>query len=197
MLHPDPNIIIIDDEQYLNDIVDLHITSFKNVLIGQLGKPFLLYYYQLIQKNGIIIGYVANNQLLGFISGIENEKQIGGFYYNLLVFWSIIKRFYKLSFIKNILKYIVRIFKTRKVNVHAELLSIVINAEHRKKGIGKKLVYALEKYFLSKNIFQYKVFTDLKYSTGSYLYENMGFTLIKTMNLLGLRTNLYLKQIKK
>ena len=59
--------------------------------------------------------------------------------------------------------------------IKAELLSIVVGANSRKRGVGKKLIFTLDTWFLNKNIFNYKVVTASDNNNTNKFYESCGF----------------------
>ncbi|HBH49513.1 MAG TPA: hypothetical protein DDX98_12775 [Bacteroidales bacterium] len=185
---------LIQNQDDIDTLVLMHKAVFSNVLSGQIGNGFLSYYYQLIIQKGFIYGCYNNDTLLAFISGTLNEKELGGIKFLGKALWGVLTHLSAKS-IASLFRHIKRVYFLKDVTINAELLSIIVKEELRGKGIGNKLLTHFESHLLANHIQTYKVFTDLKYSSGSSFYEKEGFKLYREMNLLGLVTRLYIKKL--
>lgn len=197
MQNPRQNSITrLTDSGYLDAIVDFHIMAFKNVLSGQIGKLFLKKYYKSILDGGVIYVCLDNkNKLIGFISGIIDESRLittGYYFYSIL---GMLTHFYSPALLMCILRHVKRLRSFKEVEIKSELLSVVVADNMRGQGIGQNLVVELEKYFIENQVKNYKVYTDTKYSTGYKLYEKLGFTLYKEVDLYSLSFRMYIKKL--
>ncbi len=189
----------LSNPEELRQVVELHKQSFKNVLIGQLGKIFLNYYYKKIWQSpqGVILIYKEDGKVIGFISGLLNDQSFYNieFYIRSLV-GIFMNMFPKPIVILNLCRYIKRNIILRTHSLNSELLSIAVTEAYWGKGIGRSLVLAFDEYFKNRNVKIYKVFTDLNFSKGALLYEKLNFDLYKEMNLFGLTLRMYIRKIQ-
>ena len=185
-------IIPINNLENFNDIVKMHKFAFSNVLSGQIGKKFLKNYYKCIIKKGFIFGCFSNNHLVGFISGIIDEDNLYNIKFYLYAIWGIITHIYSIKVVINLFRYIKRTINLFNENCKSELLSIVVLDDYRGKGIGKQLVKVFDDYMIKNGIEIYKVFTDMEFSSGYWLYDKLGFSLHRELNLFGLTLRMYL-----
>ncbi len=191
------NIIRITDIQYLNDIVALHINAFRGVLSGQTGKFFLRNFYRGILKKGFVFGAIADRKLSGFVSGIVDDDSLYDLKYYFCAGFGLLTHIYSPAVIRSLFRHLKRQLVFRDIKIKPELLSIAVRGDMRGQGIGTSLVNALESFFSERHIKAYKVYTDMRYSTGSRLYEKLGFEFFREVNLFGLPFRLYIKNIKR
>ncbi len=191
----DANICLINDNIYINRLANLHLSAFKGLLSGAIGVRFLRFFYHRIIKEGFIFACFEDEQIIGFVTGITDEKRIYNIKYYFCALLGIIAHIYDPRTILRLYRHILRIIKLRDVKIKAELLSIVVDEKSRGRGVGKALVESLNKFMTEKGVSRYKVFTDMKYSTGHRLYDRMGFILDREMNLAGLVLRMYIKEL--
>jgi GNAT superfamily N-acetyltransferase len=189
------NIIRIEDIRYLDEIVALHINAFRGVLSGQTGRSFLKYYYKRIFKKGFIYGKITDDRLSGFVSGIVDDGTLYDLKYYFWAGLGILIHIYSPALIRSLFRHIKRMMTFRDIKIKSELLSIAVRDNMKGRGIGTSLVNALDDHFRERNIEIYKVYTDMIYSTGSQLYEKLGFELTREVNLFGLPIRLYIRKL--
>jgi GNAT superfamily N-acetyltransferase len=185
---------LLNSSDNIDTLVLMHKTTFSNVLSGQIGVNFLRYYYSLILEKGFIFGYFVDNELLAFVSGAFNEKVISSPKFIRQTIFGVLSHI-SFKVILNLFRYVRKSFLLNDITIKAELLSIIVSDQLRGQGIGKQLVHSFEEYMILNSIQEYKVYTDLKFSTGSAFYEKEGFKLCKEMNLFGLKTKLFIKKL--
>ncbi len=190
------NIIRIEDNRYLDEIITLHINAFRSVLSGQIGGIFLKNYYQRIFRKGIVYARIDENKLSGFVSGIVDDASFYDIKYYFWAGFGILTHIYSPAVIRSLFRHIKRQLTFRDIRIRPELLSIAVRDDMRGRGIGTSLVKTLENHFKERHIDVYKVYTDMLYSTGSQLYEKLGFKLTREVNLFGLPFRLYMKGLK-
>ena len=195
-INENSNIRLINNDTYINRLVELHLSAFSNLLSGTIGKRFLRFYYKRIIKDGFIFAYIEDNSMLGFVSGIINEKLLYNIRFYFYAILGIITHIYNPDMILCFIRHIFRIIKLKGVEINSELLSIVVDEHYRGKGIGKILVETLNDFMMKNGVIKYKVFTDMKYSTGHLLYDKLGFILEKELCLIGLILRMYVKELK-
>lgn len=192
----DCKIVLIKNTEHLNQIAEIHQLAFSNVLSGTIGKRFLKYYYKRIIEKGFIFVCFIDNHIAGFVSGITDEGKFYNIKFYLYAMWGIITHIYSYKAIINLIRYIKRSINLYTENYTSELLSIVVLDNYRGKGIGKQLVKTFDDFMVKNGIEIYKVFTDMEFSTGYKLYDKLGFSLHRELNLFGLTLRMYLRRLK-
>ncbi len=191
----DSEIRLIDNNIYIDRFVDLHLSAFSGLLSGSIGRRFLRFYYRRIIKEGFIFAYFKGDIIIGFVSGIINEAHIYNLKYYFYAILGIITHIYNPEMLLSLYRHMLRIIKLPDVNIESELLSIVVDEKFRGQGAGKLLVEKLNGLMIKNKVAKYKVFTDMKYSTGHKLYAGMGFNLAREINLAGLTLRMYVKEL--
>ena len=138
-------------------IVEVHKNSFKGFFLTELGDRFLALYYDCVRKDerGILLGCYDDGELFGFCAATTLSR---GFNMHLvknnLFQFSLIGT--RLLFTK--IPALIRLFKNfsktsptgNDTGEYAELLSIGVSDKKQGRGIGKKLLIALEDEMESK-----------------------------------------------
>ena len=188
-------LIQVAGPRHIRQITETHKKEFSNLLSGQMGTSFLMFTYKKILKCGIIIVAFSEGNFAGFISGIIDENKMYDLEYYFMTILAVVSHIYSPKVIINLLRYLrKKILLTNEMPM-PELFSITVLEKYRRKGIGRLLVGAFEKYLKEKRIKEYKVFTDMEFSKGSKLYDALGFTLKHQLNLNGLTLRMYSKKI--
>jgi ribosomal protein S18 acetylase RimI-like enzyme len=184
---------LLTPEDELDTIVRMHKTTFYNVISGQIGNEFLFYYYKLVVVKGFIFGCYKKNELLGFVAGTTNENELlNDKGLSKKAFQGLLRNLSP-SLILSLLRHFKRGLHLKRINIHAELLSIITSEKLRGQGIGKVLLDKFDNYMISHNIKEYKVYTEINVSEGYKFYEKYGFSKLTEMNLFGLKARLYRK----
>ena len=157
--------------------------------------PKLRKYYRRIFKKGFVFGNINDDHLSGFVSGIVDDDSFYDIKYYFWAGFGILTHIYSPKVIRSLFRHIKRQLAFRDIKIKPELLSIAVRDDMKGKGVGTSLINALEDYFREKNVTAYKVYTDMLYSTGSQLYEKLGFDFLREVNLFGLPFRLYVKKI--
>lgn len=169
--------------EWIEDIVEIHISSFPNFFLTFLGPNFLRIFYNRFVKDsrGICFAYLENGKIMGFVVGnIDPPK----FYANLLKYdWfklgvaaipALLKR--PKSFFR-ILNNTQRAYKGMpNASFIVELSSIAVLPSFQGKGIGKQLVSAFIKEAAIREAKIVYLTTDAENNdvTNSF-YKNLGF----------------------
>jgi ribosomal protein S18 acetylase RimI-like enzyme len=165
-------------------VVEVHKSSFKGFFLTELGDRFLALYYDCVRKDekGILLGCYDEGELCGFcaatmLSSGFNKQLIKN---NLLPFAFIgIRLFF--TRITSLIRLFKNFSKTSPAigdtGEYAELLSIGVSNNMQGRGIGKKLLIALEDEMASKA-------TTLSLTTDYYnnektigFYQGLGYTI--------------------
>ena len=108
-INENSNIRLINNDTYINRLVELHLSAFSNLLSGTIGKRFLRFYYKRIIKDGFIFAYIEDNSMLGFVSGIINEKLLYNIRFYFYAILGIITHIYNPNMILCFIRHIFRI----------------------------------------------------------------------------------------
>ena len=160
--------------QDLDEVIFIHMNSFKNFFLSSLGEDFLYVYYKsvLLNSNSVCKVYVnTNNKILGFIVGSTDSR----FFYRKLIISNLysflilgIKLFFKNPlFIYRLIMNLDKKKKNKEIN-GAEILSISVLNNVSSKGIGSKLLFEFEKKIKKNNIESISLTTD-KYNNSNVL----------------------------
>lgn len=178
----------------LSDIVNIHFKTLGDDLLPQLGKNFLLRFYQ----------YIDNSELEEIFI-IKDEHQVIA---SCIISWqpnTILQRVVKKIFIyfiyaliinivtnKKLFSSALKIFlnKTRFISQSPEIVYIFTNPMFQGKGIGKNVIEKVENSLRNKKINKYYVKTlNDKENKAINFYLKNGFKEIKSFNYAG---NVYL-----
>ena len=186
----------------INKLAEIHFLELHSDFLPGLGQEFLrLLYLNLLQsKNTHIWVCELDNNVQGFVVGSKNFSND----FKKIVLKNFIRFVILISpqIIKspNILKNILETFLYAKKQGHdlieAELIVIAVSTKFHRKGIGKKLIFMLEKSFMKDNVEKYKVIVNKNNSKANLLYNSIGFKKQREFLLYGKKLNLYIKEIK-
>jgi ribosomal protein S18 acetylase RimI-like enzyme len=180
----------------------IHYVEFNTYFLPRLGEKFLrLLYLNLLQSDDVTIWIeYSNGQVVGYIVGSKDFSMV----FKKIIFKNIIKFFFLISpqLLKNplLMKNILETFlysKKEGVNTpKAELVVISVVKGYHRKGLGRKLVTALEKSFHSQKIKEYKVSMNTKNLVANSFYRSLGFKKSHKFLLYGDEICLFIKHIK-
>jgi ribosomal protein S18 acetylase RimI-like enzyme len=159
------------------------MNAFEGFFLTTLGRSFLSFYYKAFvnSKDGIVLCAVADNEVYGFAAA---TKQCKGYNSNLIRtnLMSFVGLAIKLLFTRP--SALVRLAKniTKKSDViddpedYAELYSIGVAENAQGKGIGKRLLAAIEDKMKSEGVEKVSLTTDF-YNNKSAIafYRTMGY----------------------
>lgn len=177
-------------------VVELHLNEFQHVLIGQLGRSFVHYFYQrVIQKDGIFLVYRAEGKVVGFVCGLSNANSFYGMDFYVQVCLAFVKKLpAQPSLWRSGWGHIKR--KTREEKTgNAELLSIVVSPDFRKKGIGRTLISHFDDSMKARGVASYNVYTDMEHSTGHRLYDALKFKATASFRIGSLNYKQYIRYL--
>lgn len=191
-------IIRVKSGEQIEEVVSIHREVFVDNLSGDAGRRFIKYFFEKVaaSPNGIIYVCRDNEKTVGFIAGMSFKENFFDAEFMRRGFMAFLAQlFSRPSIVFNILFQLKRSMTTAKSIPEAELLSIGVKKGYRQSGAGKKLVHALEEFFRTKGIKDYKVYTDAKFVEAIKFYEGLGFFFLKQFNFLKISERLYLKKI--
>jgi len=180
----------------LVEIVELHKKSFSKGFSEVLTEADLLNLYNNLLSNKKCAIYVAkqDDKFIGFVAGSSDGKYLPFTMKCRLIIRTFQKFISNPSYLTHILGILKKIFYYAALKIKAELVAIVVKKEHRRMGVGKKLVEHLEKYFIEMGTKTYYVFTTS--DEGVYFYRSLGFQQIADIELSGYK-GYFLKKIIK
>lgn len=186
----------------VNTLAKIHFLELNSDFLPSLGERFLrLLYLNLLQSKNtcIFINYI-NNDEQGFAVGTKDFNKVfmiiimrNFIKYVFLILPQIIK---KPKILKNIFD---TMFYTKKAEFdapRAELIVIAVSKKYHRKGIGRQLIFAIERNFLRQGIKEYKVSVNAKNSIANSFYLSLGFKKTHDFLIYGKKINLYIKQIQ-
>lgn len=164
-------------------IVNVHLNAFEGFFLTTLGRTFLSFYYKSFvnSKDGIILCAVAEDKFCGFAAATKKCK---GFNSNLIKanIVSFIWLAFRLLFIKP--SALIRLAKnlSKKSDVvddledYAELYSIGVADNMQGKGVGKKLLTAIEDQMKCDGVEKISLTTDFHNNDSAIaFYRTMGY----------------------
>lgn len=140
-----------DMKKEVNEIVEIHLKSFKGFFLSFLGRGFLkcLYENYIFHSSSGILIFVENDVILGFLA---YSKDLSSFYSTLLTNYFFKLMWYSLvAFLKRPV-ILFRLFRallypkqSKRIDKYIDLSSIGVIPEFSEKGIGTLLVTRLKK----------------------------------------------------
>jgi ribosomal protein S18 acetylase RimI-like enzyme len=176
------------EDKFLGEVVHIHRAVLGYTFNSQLGDEHLAFIYRQMSKNakGFVRVAFVSGQPVGLVSGTTNmdemkvllvksmsPRQFGNVTLCLIKNPSLLLEFYKSSLIS-------RPIQVNKESVTAILTTIVIDPHFQGLGIGKKLVFALENFFRSQNIQNYRLDTLVSNQPAREFYAKLGFQEVQT-----------------
>lgn len=174
------------EKEEVHAISDIHLKAFDGFFLSELGSEFLSTYYNTVRENnrGVLLGCFEDNKLLGFCAATTLSE---GFNKHLVKsnFFSFSKigLFLLFSRPKALLR-LLKNFTKSDPSVsddghYAELLSIGVSPTAQGKGVGKKLLMALEEYLNEMNVTKLSLTTDF-YDNEKTLnfYKGLGYDIM-------------------
>jgi GNAT superfamily N-acetyltransferase len=171
-----------------------------NGFLPLFGNRFIqeLYADILAEKLGFFIFATKDNSICGFVLGSADSEQI---------FKIITRKFFKYfkiilpRVLTNPIQIVPKLFETlfyvkkQKANIKAELVTIITDSNYRAKGLGTQIVEALNKEFLKRGVYFYKVTVhDVKQKANNFYLKN-GFKYSTSFNMHNLKWNVYTNQL--
>jgi ribosomal protein S18 acetylase RimI-like enzyme len=190
------------ETKHAEQIARLHIEGISTGFISSLGIDFVTALYEAIIQDKASFGFVTeDDKVLGFVAFTTN---LGKLYKSV-----ILKKGLRFAFIlagKMLsLQRIKKVFETlfypsriKKMNLpSAELLSIVVAPQARRKGIAMQLVRKGLRCYQKGGIDKVKVLVGADNEPANKLYLKCGFKLARQIDNHGIRSNIYVATTAK
>lgn len=185
-------------------IAELHMQSINKGFLSVMGKKFLICLYTYLIKKEIVIVVKTNGTVAGYVSYSYNSSGIvKRFVFSvprslLFVFLRLLKR---PGLIFSVLESVKAPVKSNSsvgdIEIpEGELLSISVDPEYQKSGMGLVLLNALETELKSKDVLSYKVVAGCLLISANRFYSKYGFVKVKEITIHGnSKSNLYVKSL--
>jgi ribosomal protein S18 acetylase RimI-like enzyme len=190
------------ETKHAEQVARLHIEGISTGFISSLGIDFVTALYEAIIQDKTSFGFVTKNgKVLGFVAFTTN---LGKLYKAI-----ILKKGLRFAFIlagKMLsLQRVKKVFETlfypgriKKMNLpSAELLSIVVAPQARRRGRAMQLVQNGLRQYQEKGIDKVKVLVAEANEPANNLYLKCGFEFVGQIDNHGIRSNIYVARIAK
>ena len=187
---------------HAGQVAALHIQCISTSFISSMGIDFVTSLYEAIVRSKSSFGVVAvrNEKVLGFVAFTTNLNKL----YRSIVWRKGLKFALLLAGNMWSRKRIKKIFETlfyptriKKMNLpSAELLSMAIAPEERRKGLAGQLIEKGLRLYRKTGVDKVKVLIGADNKAGSKLYLKFGFELVGQIVNHGVLSNIYVAQTK-
>lgn len=182
---------------HAGQVAALHIQCISTGFISSMGIDFVTSLYDAIVKSKSSLGVVAvrNEKVIGFVSFTTNLNKLyksiirrKGLKFALLLAGNVLS----LRRIKKIFETLFYPARIKKMNLPAaELLSIAVAPEERRKGLAGQLIEKGLRLYRKTGVDKVKVLIGADNKAGNKLYLKSGFELIGQIVNHGVLSNIY------
>ncbi len=183
--------------EYARQVAALHIQCISTGFISSMGIDFVTSLYDAIVKSKSSLGVVAvrNEKVIGFVAFTTNLNKLyksiirrKGLKFALLLAGNVLS----LRRIKKIFETLFYPARIKKMNLpSAELLSIAVAPEERRKGLAGQLIEKGLRLYRKTGVDKVKVLIGADNKAGNKLYLKTGFELIGQIVNHGVLSNIY------
>ena len=185
---------------HAGQVAALHIQCISTGFISSLGIDFVTSLYEAIVQSKSSFGVVAvrNAKVLGFAAFTTNLNRLyksavwrKGLIFALLLAGNVRSR----GRVKKMFETLFYPARTKKMNLPpAELLSIAVGPEERRKGLAGKLIKKGFQRYQKTGVDKVKVLIGADNKAGNKLYLKFGFELVGQIINHGVLSNIYVAQ---
>jgi len=182
---------------HAGQVAALHIQCISTGFISSMGIDFVTSLYDAIVKSKSSLGVVAvrNEKVIGFVAFTTNLNKLyksiirrKGLKFALLLAGNVLS----LRRVKKIFETLFYPARTKKINLPpAELLSIAVAPEERRKGLAGQLIKKGLRLYRKTGVDKVKVLIGADNKAGNKLYLKTGFKLIGQIVNHGVLSNIY------
>ncbi len=182
---------------HAGQVAALHIQCISTGFISSMGIDFVTSLYDAIVKSKSSLGVVAvrNEKVIGFVSFTTNLNKLHksiirrkGLKFALLLAGNVLS----LRRIKKIFETLFYPARIKRMNLpSAELLSIAVAPEERRKGLAGQLIEKGLRLYRKTGVDKVKVLIGADNKAGNKLYRKSGFELIGQIVNHGVLSNIY------
>lgn len=175
---------ITNDLNCVDEVVEIHLSTFEGFFLTFLGRDFLrLLYKGFIQhdKSNLIIAY-DSNKILGFLAYSEDMSAFYKYLIKTKLFsfaWCAIKAFLrKPSIMFRLLSAFSKSGEVKREETYIELSSIGVNPNYKGRHIGTKMIDFLKSNIDFRNFLYISLETDAEDNEyANMFYQKNGFVL--------------------
>ena len=184
-MNDDIRLVRLDDKTpavYINQLARIHREEIKEGFLSTLGVPFLrrLYHALVRSQYACVIAAVGDEQILGFICGSWNTGRI---YREFLTRWGLLAApvlLPKLLTFARLRKVLETLFYPSRAEnqdfPREEILNFCVTAACQRKGVGKRLFFALMEEFRRRGVQAVKIVTGEGQKSARAFYESLGMS---------------------
>jgi len=190
----------IDKNQIYIDVAELHMTSIKTGFLTSLGVKFLTLMYRCIDEadfSTLIVKY-HDTKLVGFVTGSLGNKSLAKkmLYRPLDLLIALIPNIFSIKKIIQIFEIFNHISGSNRDRYpKAELLTICVNSDYRRKGVAIELYQKLSNYFESKSISKFVIIVGQSLKANSF-YLNQGAELVDEIKIHNnINSNVFIQKV--
>lgn len=172
----------------IDDIVAIHIATFKGFFLSFLGRGFLYQMYTSYcqhDQSGLLVAFDENNQTIGFLAYSENLSGLYKFMIKKKVFyfaWYSLGAFFrKPTVFMRLIRAFLKPSESKREEEYVELTSIGVEPTCESKGVGTKLISSLKEMVDFSKHEYICLETDAENNEGvNHFYQKNGFVLERT-----------------
>lgn len=189
----------IDRSQIYLDVAKLHIDSIKVGFLTSLGIKFLALLYRCIDEAdfSILIVKYKDQKLMGFVTGTIGSSSLYKrmLHYPLNLILILVPIIFNLKKIRKIIEVWRHMSGVKRSKYpKAELLTICVHQDYRRKGIAIDLYQKLSNYFKSVYISEFVIIVGQSLKANSF-YRYQGAKLIDTIQVHSdINSNLFIQK---
>jgi len=171
------------------EIAKIHKAEINKGFLSTLSVAFLKnFYLSLIDSNkSFCIIAKENNQVVGFISGVEDLDDFYSRFFKKYFFQSffiLFRKFFSISFIVKAFETLFYPVKEKDLP-KAELLTMAVRREFHGQGIASQMFLKFISEMKNRGIKSFKVLVGEELKPAIGFYEKMGFTFLKNTKVHG------------
>ena len=186
--------------QQVAQVAKLHAEGIARGFISSLGPTFIKQLYRGIVScpSAFCLVAVDEDRVVGFLAGAES---VGKLYRSLilrrglLMIGPLLRFAFSPRTIRKIFQTLLYPSHTGKEYPPAEVLSVVVAADARRRGVGDKLMRAGLKELAHRNISAVKVAVAADNEPANHYYIKEGFEKAGIYDSHGVQTNIYVRQL--
>ena len=190
--------------EHAHAIAALHIQGIHKGFISSLGINFVTALYEAIAQSGSSFGFTAEDddgRVLGFVTLTTNLNKLyktvvakKGWRFALLL----IGKMFSVRRIKKVFETLFYPSRVEKMDLpSAELLSIVVDSENYRAGLGTELVRRSFEQCRQMGLDRVKVLVGADNKAANRLYQKCGFEFVGQIENHGVASNIYEVEVEK
>lgn len=187
-------------EECAKDMARLHVEGIRTGFISSLGVDFVASLYRAIVQTESSFGFMAeeSGRILGFVALSADLNRL----YKTVIFKSaptfsllLARKMFSFRRLKNALETLFYPSRIEKLNLpRAELLSIVVARDERRKGLATALMREGFAECSVRAIEQVKVLVGADNEAANRLYQKCSFELAEQISSHGVASNIYIAE---